>query len=77
MLEDLLTQMDKPYRAIKLLLLFLDDFVNEDLVNDIDMSVLEKNQNLLAITYSINLINEDFARLKNEYYNLMIKKNYE
>ena len=76
MIEDLLTQMDKPYRAIKLLLIYLDNFINEDIINDIDMSIAEKNQNLTAISHAIYLVNEDLAKLKQEYYELMLKEKY-
>lgn len=67
MIEDLLCEMDKPYRALKLTLIFLSDFIQENIVSEFDMSEREKNQNILALSYILNLINEDLKRLKNEY----------
>ena len=67
MIEDLLCGMDKPYRALKLTLIFLSDFIQENIVSEFDMSEREKNQNILALSYILNLINEDLKRLKNEY----------
>ena len=76
MIEDLLCEMDKPYRATKLLLIFLTDYIQDNLVSDLDMSEPEKSQNLLAVSYAINLVNESLSEMNKRYNELMIKEKY-
>lgn len=68
MLEDFLCKMLKPQKAIHLLLIFLSDYIQDDIVTQIDATPIEKLNNILSIIYAINLISDDILRLRNEYY---------
>ncbi|MBO6273212.1 hypothetical protein J6O48_10610 [bacterium] len=77
MIEDFISELEKPCRAIELLLIFLHDYINDDIVSYIEETQkTDKLENTLAIVYALHLVNTDIERLKKEYYNKMVLEKY-
>ena len=76
MLEDLLTSLIKPIKAIKLLNILLEEVMEDETIYNINKNQYDKNQNILAINYAINLVNYDILRTRRKYYKLMCKDRY-
>ena len=76
MLEDLLTSLIKPIKAIKLLNILLEEVMEDETIYNINKNQYDKNQNILAINYAINLVNYDILRTRRKYYKLMCKEGY-
>ena len=76
MIEDLLSELTKPIKAIKLLTIFLEEQVFDDSIFEINKNQHDKNENTLAINYAISLVNKDILKLKKKYYRKMVKEKY-
>ena len=76
MIEDLLSELERPIRAIKMLLILHREYVEDDMTTLMSRQPREIMINTLAIGYAINLVNKDIRRLKNEYYKKLIKERY-
>ena len=76
MIEDLLSELTKPIKAIKLLTTFLEEQVYDSSIFNINKNQLDKNENTLAISYAISLVNNDILKLRNKYYKKMVKEKY-
>lgn len=76
MIEDFIDELNRPCKALKLLLVFLQDYMNDDIVSYIEAKEAEKRENIFAIIHAIDLVCTDIERLKKEYYNLMIQEKY-
>ena len=76
MLEDFIIELERPNKATRILLDFLRDFI----CNEYDFSNCSnqriKTQYVLSLIYALNLINENIAKLKREYYKMMLKEKY-
>lgn len=76
MIEDFLSELNKPLRTIKLLNLLIQEHIHDEFTFFIDKNQLDKNENTLAISYAIELVNEDIAKLYDEYYKKMCEEKY-
>ncbi len=76
MIEDFIGELDRPCKTLKLLLVFLQDYMNDDIVSYIEVRETEKRENIFAIIYAIDLVCTDIERLKKDYYNFMIHEKY-
>ena len=76
MIEDLLSELTKPIKAIKLLTTFFEEQVYDSSIFNINKNQLDKNENTLAISYAISLVNNDILKLRNKYYKKMVKEKY-
>ena len=76
MIEDLLVDLIKPIKALKLLTIFLEEQITDESVFHINKNQYDKNQNTLAINYAINLVNKDISMIRKRYYKLMRKEKY-
>jgi len=76
MIEDLLSELTKPIKAIKLLTIFLEEQIFDDSIFEINKNQHDKNENTLAINYAISLVNKDILKLKKKYYRKMVKEKY-
>ena len=76
MLEDFLSELNTPLRTIKLLNLFLQEQIHDEFIFFINKNQYEKNENTLAISYAINLANNDILKIRKKYYKLMCKEKY-
>ena len=76
MIEDFIGEIEKPQLAMKLLLVFLQEYIEDNITIPIERAGMQDTENLLAITYAINLVNEDLTSIKEEYKKLMIQEKY-
>ena len=76
MFEDFLIFVKKSQNALNLLLIFLYEYINEDLSTYCVNSEKQKLNDLISILYVINLVSEDLLKKRNEYYKLMISTTY-
>ena len=76
MFEDFLIFVKKSQNALNLLLIFLYEYINEDLSAYCENSEKQKLNDLISILYVINLVSEDLLKKRNEYYKLMISTTY-
>lgn len=76
MIENLLSELDRPIRAIKMLLILHRDYVEDNMTTIMSNKPREKMCNTLAIGYAISLVNKDISRLKQKYYKALIKERY-
>lgn len=76
MIEDLLTELIKPIRTIKLLTIFLEEQIYDNSVFDINKNQQDKNENTSAINYAISLVNKDILKIRKKYYKKMAKEKY-
>ena len=76
MIEDFLGEIEKPQLALKLLLIFLTQYIEDNNTIDIDREGIQNEENLLAISYVIDLINNDLNFIKDKYKKQMILEKY-
>lgn len=76
MIEDLLSELIQPLRAIKLLSIFLEEQIYDEIIFEVNKNQIDKNENTLAINYAIKLINNDIFKIRKRYYNKMCKEKY-
>ena len=72
MFEEFLIFVKKSQTALNLLLIFLYEYINEDLTTYCANSEKEKLNDLISILYVINLVSDDLLKKRNEYYKLMV-----
>lgn len=76
MLENFLIDIDKPNKAIRI----LSQFAQELILDSVEFEICEnpklKIRYILSLIYAIELVNEDLARLKREYYKDFLKTFY-
>ena len=68
MIEDFLSELNTPLRTIKLLNLFLQEQIYDEFIFFINKNQYEKNENTLAISYAINLVNNDILKIRKKYF---------
>lgn len=76
MIEDLLSELERPIRAIKMLLILHREYVEDDMTTLMSRQPREIMINTLAIGYAINLVNKDIRNLKRKYYKRLVKERY-
>lgn len=77
MIEDFISELERPCRAFKLLLIFLEDYINDDIVSFIEETQkTDKLENTLAIIHALHLVCNDIKELKKEYYDKMVEDKY-
>ena len=76
MIEDLLVELITPIKSINLLTMFLEELINDETIYDINKNQTVKNQNTLALNYTIQLVNKDILKIRRKYYKKMSKEKY-
>ncbi|MBQ4646006.1 MAG: hypothetical protein IJB79_01525 [Candidatus Gastranaerophilales bacterium] len=76
MIENLLSELIRPIKTIKLLNIFLEEIVEEEVMCDVSKNQYDKNESILAINYAIKLVNKDVLKLRERYYKLMCKEKF-
>jgi hypothetical protein len=76
MIENLLVELIKPTKTIKLLNILLEELVEEEIIYDVNKNQYDKNENILAINYAIKLVNKDIVKIRRKYYKQMCKEKY-
>ena len=76
MIKDLLSELERPIRAIKMLLILHREYVEDDMTTLMSRQPREIMINTLAIGYAINLVNKDIRNLKRKYYKRLVKERY-
>lgn len=77
MIEDMICETEVNHRAIKLILIFLQDYIQDNICSYIEeKSPKDRLENTLAIIYSIELIVDNLSIVNKKYYKLMCEQNY-
>lgn len=76
MLEDFITELDKPIRTCKLLIAFLEEYIEDNLCIDLHSNERERKSNILAILHGINLAQKDISKTREKYYQNLLKELY-
>jgi len=76
MIEDFITELDKPIRTSKLLIAFLEEYIEDNLCINLHSNERERKSNILAIVHGINLAEKDISKIRKKYYNKMLKELY-
>ena len=76
MIEDFITELDVDTRAIRLILLFLREYMEDETSFILKESERTKNKNVYSLINALYVLNKDIVRLRNQYYNLMLKEKY-
>lgn len=76
MVENLLVELIKPTKAIRLLNILLEELVEEEIMYDLNKNQYDKNENILAVNYAIGLVNKDILKIRRNYYRQMCKEKY-
>ena len=76
MIEDFITELDEDTRAIRLILLFLREYMEDETSFILKESERTKNKNVYSLINALYVLNKDIVRLRNQYYNLMLKEKY-
>jgi len=77
MIEDFLSELVIPIKAIKLLTIFLQENIYDEIICDVNKDQRDKNENTLAINYTMKLVNNDILKLRRKYYKMMVKEKYD
>lgn len=76
MIEDFIIELEKPCRAVRLLLIFLHDYISDNIVSYIEeTSNDDRLENTLAIIHAINLVCDDIKNSKKNIITKWLKKN--
>lgn len=76
MIEDFIVELDEDTRAIRLILLFLRKYIEGDVNFISEESEKTKKKNIYSLVNALYVLNKDIVRLRNQYYNLMLKEKY-
>lgn len=76
MIEDFITELDEDTRAIRLILLFLREYMEDETSFILKESERTKNKNVYSLINVLYVLNKDIVWLRNQYYNLMLKEKY-
>ena len=68
MLENFIIELEKPNKAIRILIQFIQELILDNHDYDICQNPKLKIRYILSLVYALELINEDMAKLKREYY---------
>ena len=77
MLEDFITELDKPQKAVKILTHLIQELIYDDCNFEECNNPKLKIQYISSLIYATQLVNEDISKLKKEYYELMCKEKYD
>ncbi len=73
MLENFIVEIDKPIKAIKFLTHIIQELTSDSCnFEECENSKL-KIEYILSLVYTIGLVNKDVARLKREYYRMVLE----
>ncbi len=76
MIEDFITELDEDTRAIRLILLFLRSYIEGDVNFVSEETERTRKKNIYSLVNALYVLNRDIVRLRNQYYNLMLKEKY-
>ena len=76
MLEDFITELDEDTRAIRLIAMFLRKYIEGDVNFVSEETERSKKKNIYSLVNALYVLNKDIVRLRNQYYNLMLKEKY-
>ena len=76
MIEDFITELDKPLKAMRLLLILMDEYVEDNLCIETCSNERERKENILAISHAIGLVRGDISRIRRKYYKSFLKEFY-
>jgi len=76
MIEDFITELDEDTRAIRLIALFLRKYIEGDVNFISEEAEKTKKKNIYSLVNALYVLNKDIVRLRNQYYNLMLKEKY-
>lgn len=77
MIEDFFTLLRRPLKASSMLLLYLNDYMEDDIASITEpMTAREKKEGILTIRYILELINHDTQKLFDQYYEDIIDAKY-
>ena len=76
MIEDFITELDKPLKAMRLLLILTDEYVEDNLCIETCSNERERKENILAISHAIGLVRGDISRIRRKYYKSFLKEFY-
>lgn len=76
MIEDFIIELEIPNKAIKILTYFLQELLYDNFDIEECKNTKIKNRYVSSLIYTIKLVNNDIAKIKREYYKLMLKEKY-
>lgn len=77
MIEDIICETEVNHRAIKLISIFLRDYLLDNICSYIEEKTKQDRlENILAIIYSIELLVDNLNKINEKYYKLMYEQNY-
>lgn len=77
MIEDMICETAVNHRAIKLVSIFLRDYLLDNICSYIEEKTKQDRlENTLAIIYSIELLVDNLSKINEKYYKLMYEQNY-
>jgi len=76
MVEDLICELRRPIKSIEMLLIFLQDYIEDDVVSSTPSTPREKQDNILAIVHSMDKVNKNMGEIVEKYYKLISQEKY-
>lgn len=76
MIEDFIAELDEDTRAIRLILLFLREYLDGETSFVVEESERTKKKNIYSLVNALYVMNRDIVRLRNQYYKQMVKEKY-
>jgi len=76
MIEDFIIELEKPNKAIKILTHFIQELIIDGFEYEECQNPKLKIRYVLSLVYALELINNDIAKLKREFYKNMLKNKY-
>lgn len=73
MIEYFIAELDKPINAFKMILNFLNNYLEEEASEN---NFRQNQRNVLALIYAIQLIGEDVLKIRKNYYKQMVEEKY-
>lgn len=76
MIEDFIIELELPNKAIKILTHFIQELIIGGFEYEECQNPKLKIRYISSLIYAIKLVNDDIAKIKREYYKLMLKEKY-
>ena len=74
MLENFIIDIDKPNKAIRILTHFIEELMSDSCNFEECENLKLKMKYILSLVYAIKLVNDDLAKLKREYYKIVLNE---
>ena len=74
MLENFIVELDKPTKAIRILTHFIEELIYDNCNFEECENPKLKMRYILSLVYTIKLVNDDLAKLKREYYKIVLNE---